>query len=71
MKCFKSNYKQNNWNVFFSCYLTRLNPGIFSDLQNLEKLDLYNNELVELDKDIFKNLETLKNLSLRDNKIAK
>ncbi len=48
-----------------------MDPGIFSDLQNLEKLDLYNNELVELDKDLFKNLETLKNLSLRDNKIAK
>ena len=48
-----------------------MNPGIFSDLQNLEKLDLYNNELVELDKDIFKNLTALKKLLLNNNKITK
>ena len=48
-----------------------MNPGIFSDLQNLEKLDLYNNELVELDKDLFKNLTALKKLLLNNNKITK
>ena len=56
--------------VFF-CYLTRLDPGIFSHLSSLEELNLFQNELVELDMDLFKNLAVLKKLNLSSNKIDK
>jgi Leucine-rich repeat (LRR) protein len=49
--------------------LTRLEPGIFSELPNLEEIDLSNNELIELDKDIFRNLSALDYLGLNGNKI--
>jgi Leucine-rich repeat (LRR) protein len=47
-----------------------LDPGIFSDLPNLEELDLKWNKLIKLDKDLFKNLTALKELKLNFNKIA-
>ena len=51
--------------------LSRIEPEIFSELPNLEFLDLGYNELVELDKDLFKNLTALKKLLLNNNKITK
>ncbi len=55
----------------FSCNLTRLDSGIFSDLPNLQLLELMGNKLVELNKDLFKNLTALKILELEENNIAK
>jgi Leucine-rich repeat (LRR) protein len=48
-----------------------LEPGIFSDLPNLEELHISKNALVELDKNLFKNLKALKKLFLSFNKIIK
>ena len=40
----------------FFCDLTRFEPGIFSDLTNLQEVQLGRNELVEIDEDLFINL---------------